>query len=226
MTQGRIGRARKRYPEARRRAERYGNTRFGKRSGKLPPHLLPSSGTGRNQKNGKGSSVQRLVLLGAGLFAAASAIAVFVFTIVTAALGVTGTMAAYEEVNKDLPNAAEVAVDTFQTTSIYDRNGTLLQEVDNPNYGWRTYVALDQVNDHLINATVAAEDSTFWTNHGVEPFAIVRGGLIIVSGAGTSGGSTVTQQLVRSLYPEQIGFEYSVLRKGKEALAAVALDQQ
>jgi 1A family penicillin-binding protein len=227
MTQGRIGRSRRRYPEARRRALKYGNTRFGKRSGKLPPHLLPSAGGRRQASKGKGKSTKQLALLGLGIFIASSAVAVFLFTVITTALGIAGTMAAYKEVNEDLPNAAEVAVGTFQTTSILDRNGELLQEVDNPNYGWRTYVALDQVNDHLINATVAAEDSTFWTNHGVEPFAIIRGGFIIFSGEGSSGGSTITQQLVRSLFPEQISpMDISLTRKGREALAAVALDKQ
>jgi penicillin-binding protein 1C len=227
MTQGRIGRARRRYPDAKRRAERYGNTRFGKRSGKLPPHLLPSAKAGKRGANGAKSNKIRLLVLVGGVVISASAIAFFLLTVISAAVGVTGTMAAYEEVNKKLPNAAEVAVDTFQTTSIYDRNGKLLQQLENPNYGWRTYVSLDQISPDLINATVAAEDSTFWTNPGIEPFAIVRGGLIIFSGAGSSGGSTITQQLVRSLYPDQISAaDISLTRKGREALAAIALDQK
>jgi membrane peptidoglycan carboxypeptidase len=227
MTQGRIGRSRRRYPEARRRAVRYGNTHFGKRSGKLPPHLLPSASNGRTRNKGGAKTTRRLFLLGLVGLIALSAIVFIGMSVIAAALGITGTMAAYEKVNEELPNAAEVAVGTFQTTSIYDRNGNLLQEVDNPDYGWRTYVALDQVNTYLIDATVAAEDSTFWTNHGVEPFAIIRGGLIIFSGEGSSGGSTITQQLVRSLFPDQIDpLDVSLTRKGREALAAVALDQK
>jgi membrane peptidoglycan carboxypeptidase len=226
MTQGRIGRARRRYPDARRRAARYGSSPYGQCTHKLPPHLLPSAARTRRKAKGGGSSTKKLILLGFVGMTAVMSIAFLVFTIVTAALGATATVRAYEDVNAELPNAAEVAVDTFQTTSIYDRNGELLQEVDNPDYGWRTYVALDQVSDDLINATVAAEDSTFWTNQGVEPFAILRGGVIIFTGAGSSGGSTITQQLVRSLYPEQIGNDYSLMRKGREALAAIALDKQ
>ena len=227
MTQGRIGRARRRYPAARRRAAMYGNTRFGKRSGKLPPHLLPGNNSARSKNKSQQQTRLRLILMVAGVLATSIAVVLFIVTVISTALGITGTMAAYKEVNDELPNAAEVAVDTFQTTSIYDRHGTLLQQIENPNYGWRTYVSLDQISDHLINATVAAEDSTFWTNQGIEPFAIIRGGMIIFSGAGSSGGSTITQQLVRSLYPDQISpMDISLTRKGREALAAIALAQQ
>ncbi|MBA3337449.1 MAG: transglycosylase domain-containing protein, partial [Chloroflexia bacterium] len=145
---------------------------------------------------------------------------------ISAAAGVAGTLAAYRQVNADLPNAAAVAVNTFQTTRIYDRNGVLLQEVDNPDSGWRNFVPLDQVSQDLIDATVASEDATFWTNYGVEPLAIVRGAVINLSGTGTTGASTITQQLVRSLFPDQIGFDVSYTRKGKEALAAWALNRR
>ncbi|MDQ4044724.1 MAG: transglycosylase domain-containing protein, partial [Chloroflexota bacterium] len=158
-----------------------------------------------------------------GLF---SALVFVVITVITSVLGVTGTVAAYRQVNGELPNAADIAVETFQTTRIYDRNGDLLQEVDNPDYGWRTFVSLDQVSPYLVDATVAAEDATFWTNPGIEPAGIARAAVINVSGTGSSGASTITQQLVRSIYPEKIGFEVSYTRKFREALAAIALDQQ
>ena len=185
MTHGRISRAGARYPDARRRAAKYGKTRFGRRGRPLPPHLLPGV-TGRDKKaQFLGGPAGILTLL--GVFAPTFALVFIVITVISAALGVAGTMAAYEQVNKDLPNAAEVAVDTFQTTRIYDRNGVLLQEVDNPDYGWRTYVPMDKMSEDFVNATVAAEDATFWTNEGVEPVAIVRGAFINVSGAGSSG---------------------------------------
>jgi membrane peptidoglycan carboxypeptidase len=227
MTHGRISRASLRYPDARRRAARYGNTRYGKRAQALPPHLLPGV-TNRGQKPKPfGGWVGILSTL--GITALIFGAIFLVVTIISAALGVVGTRAAYEDVNSGLPNAAEVAVDTFQTTRIYDRNGVLLQEVDNPNpnAGWRTYVPMDKMSDDFINATVSAEDSTFWTNEGVEPVAIVRGVFINLSGSGSSGGSTITQQLVRAIYPDQINaLDISYTRKAREALAAYALAQE
>lgn len=223
MAHGRIARSRKRQIVAQRRMARYGNTRFGNASRKLPPHLIGKH-TGGAKKSGP-ITIPRLALALGTLGLAFAAIFVVV-TVISSVLGVTGTLAAYREVNEELPDAAGIAVDTFQTTRIYDRDGELLQEVDNPDYGWRTFVPLDQVSPNLIDATVAAEDSTFWSNPGVEPFGVARAAFINISGSGSSGASTITQQLVRSIYPEKIGFEVSYTRKGREALAAVALDQK
>jgi len=142
------------------------------------------------------------------------------------AAAISGTVYAYREVNKDLPNAAEVAVDTFETTTILDRNGVKLQSVDQVDGGWRTFKPLDQMSQNVIDATIAAEDATFWTHLGIEPVAIVRGAVINLNGSGSSGGSTITQQLARGLYPDQVGTDISVTRKVKEALVAVALDKK
>ncbi len=223
MAHGRISRAHQRQAAAKRRLARYGATRAGQKGHKLPPNLLKES-TGRTKKSGL-ITVPRLAVIAGAVSLVAIAI-FFVFTVITSALGVAGTLAAYRNVNEDLPNAAEIAVDTFQTTKIYDRDGELLQEVDNPNYGWRTYVSLDDVSPWLIDATVAAEDATFWNNYGVAPVGILRAAYINVSGTGSSGASTITQQLVRSVYPEKIGYEVTYTRKAREALAAIALAQQ
>ncbi len=223
MGHGRIARASQRYPSVRRRAAQYGQTPFGRRAHGAPLHLI-GGGASRQKQSGLITPPRILILAVGGLLAVVFAFGVM--TVITAVAGVSGTMAAYKEVNATLPDAAGSAVQTFQTTKIFDRNGVLLQEVDNPEYGWRTFVTIDQVSPQLIEATIAAEDATFWTNHGVEPIAIARGAFIYASGAGTSGGSTITQQLARSLYPEQIGFDISATRKGKEALAAYALAEQ
>ena len=93
-------------------------------------------------------------------------------------------------------------------------------------YGWRTFVPFEKISPYLIDATIASEDATFWSHQGVEPFAIARGAMIMAGGSGSSGGSTITQQLVRSVHPEAIGTEFSIQRKWREGLAAVALERQ
>ncbi len=128
----------------------------------------------------------------------------------------------------------------FQTTKIYDRNWKLLTEVTDPNTGYRTVVTYQEILDHItqqqtdpnqphqawiFDATVAAEDSTFWTNQGVDPTAILRGVLINFSGSGSSGASTITQQLVRALYPDKIGYQHSYTRKIREAITAYRFTQ-
>lgn len=187
----------------------------------LPPNLLPSIARQRSN-NGK------IIGILAGL--AAMALLFFVVTIVAGALSLAAataaTMQQYEEINGSLPNASYISADTFQTTRILDRNGVLLQEVADQDYGWRTFVPYEKISPYLIQATIASEDATFWSHNGVEPFAILRGALIIAGGSGSSGGSTITQQLVRSIHNKAIGNEVSVTRKWKEGLAAVALERQ
>ncbi|HYJ12051.1 MAG TPA: hypothetical protein VEW66_00545, partial [Thermomicrobiales bacterium] len=172
MTHGRVTRVTSRYPVARQRAERYGKTRYGQKRRHLPPHLLPGV-TGRGEKKSQflGGPIGILSIVAVALGVAAGLF--IIVTAISATVGVIGTQRAYKEVNADLPNAAVVVADTFQTTKIYDRNGVLLQEVDNPdaNAGWRTYVSMEAMPDSFINATIAAEDATFWTNEGVEPVA-------------------------------------------------------
>src|SRR3712207_2358622 len=193
----------------------------GGRPRSLPPHLIP--GISRRR-----ASAGKVIGVLVGL-----AVAIFLFFAVTVVAGVLSTAAAvaatvsqYQEINGSLPNAAHVSADTFQTTRILDRNGVLLQEIADQDYGWRTFVPFEKISPHLVNATIASEDATFWSHEGVEPYAIVRGAFIIVGGSGSSGGSTITQQLVRSVHPEAIGTEVSVQRKWREGLAAVALERQ
>jgi penicillin-binding protein 1C len=187
----------------------------------LPPHLLP--GVARRRSTA-GKAIGALAALAVAFFL------FFAATVVAGALSTAAAVAAtvqqYQEVNGSLPDAAVVSADVFQTTRILDRNGVLLQEIADQDYGWRTFVPFEKISPYLIDATVASEDATFWSHEGVEPFAIARGALIIAGGAGSSGGSTITQQLVRSVHPEAIGAEVSIQRKWREGLAAVALEGQ
>ena len=180
---------------------------------------------GVRQARKKRSRLPQFLIAGAALLALTFVVATVSF-ILTSVAAVGATVQQYRDVNEGLPDAADVASKAFQTTMIYDRNGVLLQQVDQREGGWRTFVTLDDMSPYVLQATVAAEDATFWTHYGVEPIAIVRGATIIFSGAGSSGGSTITQQLARGLYPEDIGTDYSLTRKVREAMAAVALEKE
>ena len=87
----------------------------------------------------------------------------------------------------------------FQTTFVYDRNGELLAELIGE--GRREWVSLDRISPHLINATIATEDATFFTNPGVDPVRIAGAALQNVEqGEIVSGASTITMQLARNLF--------------------------
>jgi membrane peptidoglycan carboxypeptidase len=224
MSNGRIARANRRYPDARRRSARYGQALRARRAVGLPPHLLPGV-SDRDIK--RGHRFLPFILAGAFLTLVVLSIGGVLFVASTAA-AVGATVDQYRKVNASLkPDAAKVAAETFETTRIFDRNGVLLQEVEPEGLGgYRTFVEIDKISPHVIEATVAAEDATFWSHYGVEPLAIIRGALINASGTGSSGGSTITQQLARGLYPDKINpNDRSYTRKFKEALAAVELDR-
>jgi 1A family penicillin-binding protein len=115
-----------------------------------------------------------------------------------------------------LPNPKLLTERAFpQTTKIFDRNGTLLYQVyANEN---RTLVSLNSLPKNLINATIAIEDKDFYTNPGFDINAIARAAIADFSGKPIQGGSTITQQLIKStlLTPE-----VSITRKIKEITLA------
>lgn len=113
----------------------------------------------------------------------------------------------------------------FQTSRILDRNGELLYEfVSN---GRRDPVKLDQVSEHVINGTVAIEDSEFWTNEGVDYRGIARALLAnLRAGETVSGASTITQQLIKLVVLTNEEQQERVTRKIKEAVLAQQLTDQ
>ena len=113
----------------------------------------------------------------------------------------------------------------FQTTFIYDRNGVLLAELIGE--GRREWVPLDRVSPHLINATIATEDASFFTNQGIDPIRIAGAALQNVEkGEIVSGASTITMQLARNLFlGSEERYEQSFDRKIVEAGLAAELTQ-
>ncbi len=117
---------------------------------------------------------------------------------------------------QDLPNPKALSLGEIpQTTKIYDRHGTLLYQI----YAGqnRTLVHLSDIPDYLRQATIATEDKDFYHHPGFDISAILRSALGNAKGNNLQGGSTLTQQLIKSslLTPET-----SLSRKVKEAILA------
>ncbi len=142
-----------------------------------------------------------------------------------AALGFAATMGLYAYYARDLPDPGELAHrQLFQTARIFDRNGALLQEIDDPSGGQRTVVPLSEISPLLRQATVAAEDASFYENPGFDPRAVVRALYQLVrSGTPQSGASTITQQLVKNTL---LGPAPTAERKIKEAFLAMELTRR
>jgi penicillin-binding protein 1A len=102
---------------------------------------------------------------------------------------------------------------------VYGANGDLigvLPAVEN-----RTAVAGDAISPWMPKATVAIEDRRFYEHGGIDPEGILRALVADVSaGRIVQGGSTITQELVRSLY---LSRERTLQRKVVEACLAVKL---
>jgi membrane peptidoglycan carboxypeptidase len=117
---------------------------------------------------------------------------------------------------QELPHPKELSSRQIQQTSkIYDRRGTLLYEIyANQN---RTIVPLTTIPKNLKNATLAIEDKNFYQHPGFDISAILRAINQNSKGEMIQGGSTITQQLIKSsmLTPEQ-----SITRKMKELVLA------
>ena len=77
----------------------------------------------------------------------------------------------------------------------------------------------------LVDALLASEDSRFWWHPGIDPIGTARALVTNLSGGRVlEGGSTLTQQLARSLYPEKVGRGETLGRKWRELLVALQLE--
>jgi len=84
---------------------------------------------------------------------------------------------------------------------IYDANGVLLREVLNQRQELAYWAGLHQVAPEMKEAMIAAEDKRFYRHPGVDPLALTRSLIINLKHRRiVSGGSPITQQLVRQVY--------------------------
>lgn len=88
----------------------------------------------------------------------------------------------------------------------------------------REVVPLDQLPPHLLQAFVAAEDARFFQHEGVDFFSIARAFTRnLMAGRIEQGGSTITQQVTKSLLLQDTEKTYK--RKAREAILAVQLEK-
>jgi len=117
---------------------------------------------------------------------------------------------------------------------ILDRNGRLLYEYVDDHAGLRRPVKLENVSPAFLAATISTEDDSFFTNPGVNIKGLARAGWENFSPfddtpgvLGGSGGSSITQQLVKNVYiPEKERQQRSISRKLKETVYAIELTQR
>ena len=140
------------------------------------------------------------------------------FFLAMLALGGVAAAAVIGYFSADLPSAQDlVTVPIPLTTKIYDRSGEhLLYTLEDER---RELVSLDAVPEKMQQATIAIEDKSFWTNPGVDIGGIIRAlNANASSGTISQGGSTITQQLIKT---RLLSDEPTFTRKIKEAILAI-----
>src|SRR5262245_33523825 len=84
-------------------------------------------------------------------------------------------------------------------------------------------VSLDQIAPDLRNAVIAIEDHRFYHHFGIDPIGLGRALWRDTRGERLEGGSTLTQQLARTLF---LSNKKTPLRKAQEAVLALLLEQE
>jgi membrane peptidoglycan carboxypeptidase len=88
----------------------------------------------------------------------------------------------------------------------------------------RVNVRLENVDEDLVEAVVAAEDRNFYEHTGIDPVGIARALYRDVRAGGiTQGGSTITQQFVKNTF---LTHDQTLRRKLDEALLAIRVEQE
>jgi penicillin-binding protein 1C len=133
----------------------------------------------------------------------------------------TGVFAAWVVSLGPLPLAQAQQV----STTIVDRNGKLLRAYAMADGRWRLPVdARTGVDPGYLKLLLAYEDRRFYSHSGVDPFALGRAALqLITRGHIVSGGSTITMQLARLMEPRR---ERSVSAKLRQMVRALEIEQQ
>lgn len=130
----------------------------------------------------------------------------------------------YYYILKDLPSVTTLKSTTPSlTTKIYDRNGELLYEIYKDEN--RSLITIKELPTYLLDATLAAEDKSFYHHFGIDPIGILRATYnnfinckIKSGGCTVQGGSTITQQLIKNTL---LSSEKTLTRKLKELVLAI-----
>lgn len=108
-----------------------------------------------------------------------------------------------------------------QPTVVYAASGEKLTQFEQP---FREWVPLDSIPDSFIDALIATEDRRFYRHGGIDVRRTI-GAVVQTLLGNRQGGSTITQQLARNLFPVEVGGEGTLKRKLKEVIAAYTIER-
>lgn len=100
-------------------------------------------------------------------------------------------------------------------------DGSLLATFRRSNREW---LPLERIPGHVVDALISTEDHRFWQHGGVDWWRSLSAVAHTIAGD-RQGGSTITQQLARNAFPEDIGRAHTATRKLKELITAIKLER-
>ena len=159
-------------------------------------------------KQGKSNAIRNLWII----FGVLLLIVVLFFFCV--AKGVFGTMPTFEELENPRTNLA---------TEIISADGKILGTYYIEN---RSNVRYAELSHYMPEALISIEDERFTEHSGIDQKALFRVAFGVLTGNKKGGGSTITQQLAKNLFPrgENLSTSKLVLRKFQEWITATKLE--
>ncbi|HOY31948.1 MAG TPA: transglycosylase domain-containing protein [Bacteroidales bacterium] len=148
------------------------------------------------------------------IYLGAIGLVLILFTCIS--LGVFGFMPTFEELENPRSNLA---------SEIYSSDQVLLGKYYIEN---RSNVHFEDLSPNVVNALVATEDARFTDHSGIDARSLFRVMLgVFTRDRGAGGGSTITQQLAKNLFPRETNqnFLKVVITKFKEWITAVKLER-
>ncbi len=129
-------------------------------------------------------------------------IVIIITLFILISLGKLGPMPSFSELESPEYNLA---------AEVFSEDGVLLGKISIENRTWTEY---NEISPYLVNALVATEDIRFYRHSGIDVRGLGRAVIrTILLGQNTGGGSTITQQLAKQLYPRDTARTSALVRK-------------
>ncbi len=146
------------------------------------------------------------------------------FGVILVLIGIIFTTGVFAWYSRNLPDPNKIIDRSIaQSTKIYDRTGEkILYDIHGNER--RTLIDINELPEHVINATIAMEDKNFYHHQGISIWGIIRGQIVPrLQGKRAQGGSTLTQQFVKNAV---LTNERSIARKIKEWILSYQIEKK
>ncbi len=144
-----------------------------------------------------------------------SILALVILFFLALSAGLLGFMPSFEELENPKSNLASEVISADQEVlgKYYIEN--------------RSNIHYSDLSPNLVNAIIATEDARFHNHSGIDVKALFRVTFGILTGSNKGGGSTITQQLAKNLFPRKANrtFIETVYIKMKEWITAIKLER-